>query len=80
MSDMSKINMIHVLGMCGMSEKDNPDAQTNVLGKCKTFRASVGCPQVNWGLSEINMPLTCTNVMHVPGMCGISKKTTAVSR
>ena len=39
-SEMSEINVIHVLEMFGMSAKSNPDAQVNVLGKCTTSRAS----------------------------------------
>ena len=51
MSEKSEIDVIHLLGMCGMSEKDNPDAQVNVLGKHRISTASVGCPQVNWRLN-----------------------------
>ena len=49
MSEMSAINVIHVLAMCGMSEKNNPDAGVNVLGTSRTSQASVGCAQMSWG-------------------------------
>ena len=71
MSEMSEVNIIHVLGMCGKSEKDKADAQVNVLGKCRTSRAFVGCPQVNWGL---NVWMQCM----FQGCAESPKNTTAV--
>ena len=47
---MSEINVIHVLEMCGMSAKINPDARVNVLGKCRTSRASKF-----WGINISSM-------------------------
>ena len=78
-SEMSEINVIHVLEMCGMSAKSNPDARVNVLGKCRTSRASeiLGHQyqlnvQKNIGgwVSEITMPPACTNVIRIAGICG----------
>ena len=52
MSEVSEINIPHVidvLGVSGISEKDSPSVPANVLEKCGTSGASLRHEQVNQG-------------------------------
>ena len=47
-------NVVHVLAMCGKSEKSHPGVLIDALEKCGISRASAGCAQINWWLNAQN--------------------------